>query len=55
MEVLRLTCISDRFLVKGTQGQGRFYRPRGQCHNDMFPDIEPTTFEKYFQQRFAAK
>ncbi|KAL1648491.1 hypothetical protein SLS58_002246 [Diplodia intermedia] len=40
------------FLVKGMQGQGRFRRPRGQINNDLFPDVKPTTFEKYFQQKF---
>lgn len=40
------------FMVKGMQGQGRFRRPRGQIHNDVFPDVERTTFEKYFTQKF---
>lgn len=30
------------FLVKGTQGSGRFWRPRGQNHNQLFPEIEQT-------------
>ena len=30
------------FLVKGMQGSGNFYRPRGQNHNKMFSDIKPT-------------
>jgi nucleoside-diphosphate-sugar epimerase len=30
------------FLVKGMQGTGRFWRPRGMNHNDLFPEIEPT-------------
>lgn len=41
------------YLVKGTQGQGRFYRPRGQIHNDMFPEVQVTTFETYFKQKLA--
>ena len=41
------------YLVKGTQGQGRFYRPKGQNHNHLFPEVEKTTFEKYFQRRFG--
>ncbi|KAF9632341.1 NmrA-like protein [Lasiodiplodia theobromae] len=40
------------FLVKGMQGQGRFRRPRGQINNNLFPDVRPTTFEKYFEQKF---
>lgn len=30
------------FLVKGMQGSGMFYRPRGANHNDLFPDVERT-------------
>ncbi|KFA63332.1 hypothetical protein S40285_01853 [Stachybotrys chlorohalonatus IBT 40285] len=40
------------FLVKGSQGQGRFLRPPGQNHNHLFPHIVPTTFEDYFKERF---
>lgn len=40
------------FMVKGMQGLGRSRRPRGQVHNHLFPEVEPTTFEKYFQQKF---
>ncbi|KAG9966965.1 NAD(P)-binding protein, partial [Aureobasidium melanogenum] len=40
------------FLVKGMQGSGRFWRPRGMNHNHLFPEIKPTTFEAYFKQRF---
>ncbi|GKZ98273.1 hypothetical protein AnigIFM59636_002680 [Aspergillus niger] len=39
--------------VKGAQGQGRFWRPRGQVHNWMFPDVEATSLEMYLQRRFA--
>ncbi|THZ06039.1 NAD(P)-binding protein [Aureobasidium pullulans] len=38
--------------VKGLQGSGRMFRPKGQNHNDMFPDVEDTTFDKYLKQRF---
>lgn len=41
------------YMVKGMQGMGRFYRPKGQNHNDLFPDVERTTFEKYFQEKFG--
>ncbi|KAF2136379.1 uncharacterized protein K452DRAFT_292465 [Aplosporella prunicola CBS 121167] len=41
------------FLVKGAQGQGRFLRPPGQIHNHLFPEVQTTTFEKYFQQRYG--
>jgi hypothetical protein len=41
------------FLVKGIQGQGRFYHPQGQTHNTLFPDVRVTTFDRYFQQKFA--
>ncbi|CAD0081922.1 unnamed protein product [Aureobasidium vineae] len=30
------------FLVKGMQGSGRFWRPRGMNHNHLFPDVKPT-------------
>ncbi|KAJ9194572.1 hypothetical protein DTO164E3_7239 [Paecilomyces variotii] len=43
------------FLVKGQQGQGNFFRPRGQTHNHLFPSVRKTTFEKYFQKKFAAR
>lgn len=41
------------FLVKGIQGEGRFWRPKGQTHNHLFPEVQRTTFEQYFQQRFV--
>lgn len=40
------------YLVKGTQGKGLFVRPKSQIHNDLFPAVRRTTFEKYFQGRF---
>lgn len=39
-------------LVKGMQGQVRFWRPPGEVHNDLFPDFQVTPFEKYFQDKF---
>jgi len=40
------------YVVKGTQGEGRFFRPRGQNHNELFPEVQRTGFEQYFQERF---
>ncbi|KAL4923160.1 uncharacterized protein BDV17DRAFT_296623 [Aspergillus undulatus] len=42
-------------LVKGMQGQNRFWRPPGEVHNGLFPELEVTTFEKYFRQQFGAR
>lgn len=42
-------------LVKGTQGAGRFWRPPGQVHNHLFPEVEVTPFRKYFQMLFGEK
>ena len=39
------------FLVKGTQGQGRFVRPKSQIHNELFPRIKVTTFQDYLKAR----
>ncbi|KAL4971487.1 hypothetical protein BDW66DRAFT_165138 [Aspergillus desertorum] len=39
-------------LVKGMQGLGRFWRPPGEIHNDLFPEMKVTTFERYFRSRF---
>jgi hypothetical protein len=36
-------------MVKGTQGQDRFRRPKSECHNDLYPKVERTTFEKFSQ------
>ncbi|OGM46522.1 hypothetical protein ABOM_004519 [Aspergillus bombycis] len=36
-------------VVKGMQGSGRFWRPPGQVHNDLFPDVKTMAFEQYFQ------
>jgi hypothetical protein len=41
------------YLVKGTQGQGKFVRPKSQIHNGLFQDVQQTTFEKYFKERFS--
>jgi len=41
------------FIVKGVQGSGRFRRPAAENSNHLFPDVERTTFEKYFQDRFG--
>ncbi|KAJ9637754.1 hypothetical protein H2201_004191 [Coniosporium apollinis] len=43
------------FLVKGSQGDGKFWRPPGQIHNHLFPEVEVTTFDKYFKQMFRGE
>lgn len=42
-------------MVKGIQGQNRFRRPRTECHNDLFPNVHRTTFQRFFEQRFGKK
>ncbi|KAL3473685.1 hypothetical protein BJX99DRAFT_248763 [Aspergillus californicus] len=39
-------------LVKGMQGLNRFWRPPGEVHNELFPQVQLTTFDKYFAYRF---
>ncbi|GES64647.1 NAD(P)-binding protein [Aspergillus terreus] len=41
-------------LVKGMQGSGRFWRPPGEVHNDLFPRVKPRTFEEYLSEMFGA-
>jgi len=41
------------FLVKGMQGSGKFVRPQSQIHNDIFPGVRRTPFERYFKERFG--
>jgi len=41
------------YLVKGTQGDGAFWRPPGQVHNHLFPDVQVTTFDMYFKEMFG--
>ncbi|KAL4912343.1 hypothetical protein BDW62DRAFT_216431 [Aspergillus aurantiobrunneus] len=41
-------------LVKGMQGLGRFWRPPGEIHNSLFPEVQLTTFERYFDYLFGA-
>ncbi|RDW64305.1 uncharacterized protein DSM5745_09716 [Aspergillus mulundensis] len=55
-EVKGKSAFPDDFwmLVKGMQGSGRFWRPPGQVHNDLFPDLKVMTFERYFQSRFTS-
>ena len=43
------------FLVKGMQGSGRFVRPKSQIHNELFPGVRRTPFEKYLEERFGEK
>ncbi|KAL2849393.1 hypothetical protein BJX68DRAFT_276093 [Aspergillus pseudodeflectus] len=42
-------------LVKGMQGSGRFWRPPGEVHNELFPNVRVRTFERYFQEMFGEK
>ncbi|KAL3432555.1 hypothetical protein BDV09DRAFT_126072 [Aspergillus tetrazonus] len=55
-EVKGKSAFPDDFwmLVKGMQGLGRFWRPPGEVHNDLFPGLKTITFEKYFQSRFPS-
>jgi hypothetical protein len=39
------------FNVKMIQGEGRGRRPRTEAHNNMFPEVKPTTFEDFLKQR----
>lgn len=41
------------FLVKGMQGAGRFWRAKGEVHNDLFPGVQVRTFERYFRELFG--
>lgn len=41
-------------IVKGMQGSGRFWRTPGRVHNKLFPSVNTTSFEKYFQGRFRS-
>lgn len=42
-------------LLRYVQGQGRFWRPPGQLHNDLFPEVIPTSVERYFQSLFQGQ
>lgn len=37
------------FLVKGSQGAGKFRRPKGEISNHLFPDVKVTTFDDYLK------
>lgn len=41
------------FLVKGLQGEGRFWRARGEVHNGLFPGVRVRTFEGYLRELFG--
>jgi hypothetical protein len=43
------------FVVRTIQGEGRGRRPLTDVHNDMFPEVEPTTFEDFLKQRAGRK
>lgn len=36
-------------MVTGTQGMGAFERPREEVHNEVFQDMQLTSFEDYFR------
>ncbi|EMD40117.1 hypothetical protein CERSUDRAFT_81414 [Gelatoporia subvermispora B] len=40
------------FVVKCIQGSGTFRRSRWECHWDLFPEVQRTTFEEYLKERF---
>ena len=42
-------------VVKGMQGSGGFWRPPGQVHNDLFPDMKTMTFERYFRSIYGSE
>ncbi|CAI7630615.1 unnamed protein product [Penicillium glandicola] len=39
-------------LLRYVQGKGTFWRPPGLLHNDLFPEITPTSVEEYFKTLF---
>ncbi|KAI0923220.1 hypothetical protein AcV7_005796 [Taiwanofungus camphoratus] len=41
------------FVVKSIQGSGTFRRSRWECHWDLFPEVQRTTFEQYMKERFG--
>ena len=41
------------FMVKGMQGSGRFWRPRGEVPNDLFPGVKVKSFERYLEELFS--
>ncbi|KAE8365443.1 hypothetical protein BDV27DRAFT_126984 [Aspergillus caelatus] len=42
-------------LVKGMQGLGRFWRPPGQVHNDLFTNVKTMTFERCLENTFGSQ
>ncbi|KAF7588649.1 hypothetical protein BBP40_005431 [Aspergillus hancockii] len=42
-------------LLRYVQGQGIFWRPPGQIHNDLFRNVTPMTFDQYFSGLFESK
>lgn len=40
-------------LLRYVQSQGTFWRPPGLLHNDLFPEITPTSVDKYFEDLFS--
>ena len=40
-------------LLRYVQGQGKFWRPPGLLSNDLFPEVTPTSLDKYFEGLFS--
>lgn len=40
-------------LLRYVQSQGTFWRPPGMLNNDLFPEITPTSVDKYFEGLFS--
>jgi NmrA-like family len=40
-------------LLRYVQGRGTFWRPPGLLHNDLFPEVAPTSIEEYFKTCFT--
>lgn len=38
-----------------TQGQGNFWRPPGQLHNHLFPQVRPLSFATYLSRLFGER
>lgn len=57
VEVKGKSVFPDDFwiLVKGMQGSGRFVRPPGEVHNDLFPGVARRTFEWYLKDKLGEK
>ncbi|GAO51083.1 NAD(P)-binding protein [Saitoella complicata NRRL Y-17804] len=43
------------FIVKSAQGEGRFRRPKGEVHKELFPEVEVLGLEEYFEEQFGSR